>query len=800
MRLRKTRLSAIRSAYRDLFRDASLRLEFTRSLALDPRITFSRTSNATQFDSSGNLVYAPHNLLTQSESFDSSVWSLTDITLSANNTQSPDGTTTADLVAEGSAGTAFLTRGAGIVVPGGATIAASCYVKRSAVVNWVRFRLSNSAATNGGNVWFDIQNGALGTAANIGSGTGTAGAIQAVGNGWYRLSVTTTIASADTTGLPLLCSASADNNTGRAANSAYWVWGAQLNVGTLQPYYPTTVKNLLGYTQEFDNAAWSKGLMTVTANAAVAPDGSTTADLIDTATETVGVYPSQTAAVTSGTPFVLSVYVKAGTAGFLRLRTGLASGSSSIWYDITNRTFATAGLGWSGLGSVDVGNGWYRVSARITYGASDGGSRGISIVPTSSFGGTTPFGTVFLWGAQLSDSASLDQYVYNPVAAPASTAYYGPRFDYDPVTLAARGLLIEEQRTNSIRNNTMVGAVAGTPGTLPTNWATSLAGLTQEVVGTGTESGITYIDIRFSGTTTGTQINVFLETITGNAAINGTTYVWGLYWRIVAGALTNISSTGLVVNGYDSGGAFLGGAFTVGSYVGSPTPSSTLSRVSRSYTGANASLAFGRPGVFFVTTVGSAIDFTIRLGLPQFETGAFITSPILTTTAAATRTADVATMQGANFSNWYRQDEGTVYAEYAIPFDSSTSIFPIAVAAADGTFSNSIALYTRTIDDARYAAVRVGGVEQANITSGVAYVYGTVSKQAATYKINDFATSVGGAAVGTDTSGTVPVVDRLGMGTNTVTGGSLSYLNGHLRRISYYPRRLADSELQAISQ
>jgi hypothetical protein len=36
-----------------------------------------------------------------------------------------------------------------------------------------------------------------------------------------------------------------------------------------------------------------------------------------------------------------------------------------------------------------------------------------------------------------------------------SAAIDVPRLDYDPATLAARGLLIEEQRTNSIRNNTM---------------------------------------------------------------------------------------------------------------------------------------------------------------------------------------------------------------------------------------------------------------------------------------------------------------------------------------------------------
>jgi hypothetical protein len=40
-----------------------------------------------------------------------------------------------------------------------------------------------------------------------------------------------------------------------------------------------------------------------------------------------------------------------------------------------------------------------------------------------------------------------------------------PRFDHGPASRQSLGLLVEEQRTNSIRNNTMVGAVAGTPGT-----------------------------------------------------------------------------------------------------------------------------------------------------------------------------------------------------------------------------------------------------------------------------------------------------------------------------------------------
>ena len=62
------------------------------------------------------------------------------------------------------------------------------------------------------------------------------------------------------------------------------------------------------------------------------------------------------------------------------------------------------------------------------------------------------------------------------------------------------GLLVEEARTNWIRNNAMAGASEGTPGELPTHWRVTLPeGCAGRVVETGTLDGIDYVDIGVAG-------------------------------------------------------------------------------------------------------------------------------------------------------------------------------------------------------------------------------------------------------------------------------------------------------------
>jgi hypothetical protein len=115
--------------------------------------------------------------------------------------------------------------------------------------------------------------------------------------------------------------------------------------------------------------------------------------------------------------------------------------------------------------------------------------------------------------------------------------------------------------TNFIRNNTMAGAVAGTPGTIPTNWSISGdAGITREIVGTGTSNGITYIDIRYSGTTpaVGGLNNINLDSLTAAAAVNGQSWTFLSYFAIVGGTTTGVTGIRQRVSIWSSTPTYLG--------------------------------------------------------------------------------------------------------------------------------------------------------------------------------------------------------------------------------------------------
>ncbi len=364
--------------------------------------------------------------------------------------------------------------------------------------------------------------------------------------------------------------------------------------------------------------------------------------------------------------------------------------------------------------------------------------------------------------------------------------------DHNPSTLAPLGFLIEEQRTNSIRNNTMVGAAAGTPGTLPTNWGVSgLGTLTQQIVGTGTANGITYIDVRFSGTTSTTTLSLVFDGSTVIAAANGQTWAQSIWTAVVAGSTANITTTQNSANLFDSGGVYLAN-------INYATPNfnttSVLTRSSSVGTISTVGTAFIRPILALAFASGVAIDITLRIGLPQLELGAFATSVIATTTAAATRLADSASITGTNFSQWYNQTEGTFVTQFSA-YALGTGVNRRLWNADDGTLNERYSAFIDNGSAVNYV-VQVGGVDQANLVAAPTLTVNTTAKSAQSYKAADFAACVNGGTVLTDLFGTLPTVNVFRFGNFSVGTNQLS---GHIQRLSYYRSRLSDASLQSLS-
>jgi hypothetical protein len=758
------------------------------SEVLSPQVTFSRTSNATLFDSAGNLVYAPHNLLTFSEQFDNSAWTKVRSSITANATTAPDGTTTADkLVIDTTAATNH-SAGENQSVISDTPYTLSVYAKAGEIT---QINLRFNAQFPAGSTFFDLS---AGTKTN--SGAIVDSTITPVGNGWYRCSITQT-ANASGTAQSQVFLAVAGSITIATANGTdgVFLWGAQLNVGALQPYYSTTVKNQTGYSQAFDNAAWTKTRSSISVTKVVAPDGSLTGQSLvedTTASSTHDLVVSS--AFVAGTPATLSIYAKSNGRNLrVFLPTAAFTVSVSVVFDLAAGTTSVA-TGTPIATIQNVGNGWYRCGLTATPTTTASGSITFRMLDgsTASYTGDGTSG-IFIWGAQLSDSASLDPYVYNPVAAPSNVAYYGPRFDYDPTTLAPLGLLIEEQRTNSLRNSTGVGAVVGTPGTAPTNWfiTGTSSGITREITAIGVEDGINYIDVRFFGTASATLNHTLsTDTATQIAASSGQSWSGSFYARLVAGSLNDLTVT-TRLSSRDSGGAALE---TIGTITLTPTSAALKTqRAVSSGTVLNVSTAYILQQLLFAYNSGAVIDATFRIGLPQLELGAFATSVIPTTTAATTRTADVATMIGDNFSNWYNQSEGTFYSVWVLGGDNTA----VAVYQADdGTSANLIRNRYAAAGTSNDNVVLVSTVSQASLSVTSNLTLYTKYKNAMAYKANDFARSSNGDVVITDTVGSVPTaLTRLVIGNDNAS----SYLGGHIQNISYYPRRLSNAQLQALT-
>jgi hypothetical protein len=343
-----------------------------------------------------------------------------------------------------------------------------------------------------------------------------------------------------------------------------------------------------------------------------------------------------------------------------------------------------------------------------------------------------------------------------------SAAINAPRFDYDPVTLAAKGLLIEEQRTNLLTRSEEFNDAA---------WTKARVSVTDNAI------------VAPDGTLTGDKLVEDLTNDTHLVLRNVTTVVGALYTLSVYAKAAERTQASLQLVG-----------------------SATFPRVWFDLTTATIITTSAATGT--ITSVGddwyrltltATIDTTtssarIYLQIPgelqgyqgngtsglyiwgsQLEAGAFATSYIPTTTTALTRNADDAVITGTNFSDFWQASKGGVLVQ-AIP--STVSGTRPLVQFDDGTADNIIALRGNTTNPE--LQIVDGGTPQATIDAGT-IAANTPYSLTGWWQTNDCKARQNSGATVSDYTATIPTVTQMRIGSD-----GTNYLNGTIATIGYY--------------
>ena len=780
-----------------------------------PGWTFSRASTGYAETAAGLLVpfgsgeirrtdkgllveEARTNLLLRSQEFDNASWAKVGGTVTANAVEAPDGTVTADLYNEDGASSGHgCDQSVSVTISTAYTI--SVYAKYFAR-RWIAIIPYNTGSPTADDCWFDIQNGVRGTV-----GANATSTMTALGGGWYRCTVTLTAAATGTLTVGIRgasADGSASNYTGLNGGATY-LWGAQLEAGAFPTsYIPTT-------TASATRAADIPTINPFTPNYAAgtlfvqATPGNHTPVTANYAAElwSFSGGTSNNVNVNRQTSSQVRAQVyNNGVARFNSITTAWANATRAkvaISYKPadyrvsmdggTVQTASTAGdpiwdgpsypdaLGIGHVASSGQFNGYIE---KVIYYPRAFSSAELQAATTPDYVGPTvqlEFNTsrYVLNGTMTADVTALSGWTFSRASTGYAETVAGTltSFASGAPRITDKGLLVEEARTNYTTysngltagtGNTLTAAAANAPdGTLVAQRLAKTDATTPRYCNQSTALTVAAATIytasryfKYDGYST----TVSLE--------YNNTANFDVSWN----AQFTVASTGVTVA---SASACTSGVQTLGdgwyrcwaTFTSGAAP-----------TGVNPS---------YLTRIAGASGVTVLTAFGQLEIGAFVTSYIPTTTASATRAADVPAISSLN-GVWPH----TVVAEWMRVGGTDAATFYRVMSTSLAGVSCT-AMYQRHTTN----VVRAFVSGSADAGTGVA-VIGAVTKAAARFEANNTGISLNGAAAETDVTVTALPYDKLHPG---VDEASARQLTGYLRRLIIYPYAFTDAQLVAAS-
>jgi hypothetical protein len=354
-----------------------------------------------------------------------------------------------------------------------------------------------------------------------------------------------------------------------------------------------------------------------------------------------------------------------------------------------------------------------------------------------------------------------------------------PRLEYDSQGNAL-GLLVEEGRTNKVFYSATKDAWASNSSTSPVSLDN------QGIAPDGTSTAW----LIPTGATGFNQRNYGISA-------NTVTYVWSVYVK----ALSTDAVASFIENGiHQADKATLNFDFATETISGDAT-NATYTNVGNGWYRLTQTFTNDGSGTQFLlrTETDSLMNGKVLLWGAQVETGAFPTSYIPTVASTVTRSSEGVRVTLSDF--YYRQKHGTIVIEFASKYDETVPNYNRPWELANlATDVNRIFMYVTGNQNQLHSRLYDNSVDQflSTLTSALPNNTGVYSKAALAWQTDDAQTAYNGADVGSNT--TVALTqerDTLAiMGRPSNAGNRLS---GHVKSIQYYPLRLSEERLEAVT-